>query len=181
MFKTPVFPNLPVLVVDDSPFARRTIRGMLETVGMRHVVEAGDGNDALVRLSQFKPAMIILDWNLPIVDAAGVLDVLRDPRASTETTIPVIVMTASPTRRLINEALKREVRHVLKKPFGPKMLWQRISTFFDEDPRNVGDVGLNALLPADDGAKARAAAKKGKAGRGAVNIGALARSPATSN
>lgn len=181
MFKTPVFPNLPVLVVDDSPFARRTIRGMLETVGMRHVIEATDGNDALLRLSQFKPALIVLDWNLPILDAAGVLDVLRDPRASTETSIPVIVMTASPTRRLINEASKREVRHVLKKPFGPKMLWQRIATFFDEDPRNVGDVGQNALLPMPEVPKGRAAGKGAKAGRGALHLAALARSASSSH
>jgi two-component system, chemotaxis family, chemotaxis protein CheY len=155
MFKPPTFPNVPVLVVDDSAFARRILRGMLETVGMRHVIEAVDGGDALDRLSKFKPSLIILDWVLPVLDAKDVLDVLRDPRASTETRIPVIIMTAHPTRRLINEAARREVRHVLKKPFGPKMLWQRISTFFDEDPQNVADASPVALLAGggDDGSR----------------------------
>ncbi len=146
MFKTPVFPNLPVLVVDDSPFARKIVRSMLEPVGIRQVVEAGDGGDALQRLAQFKPSLIILDWNLPVLGAKGVLDVLRDPKASSETDVPVIVMSASPTRRLINDAAERNVRHVLKKPFAPKALWQRIATFFDEDPSNLVDTAPQALL-----------------------------------
>lgn len=146
MFKTPVFPNLPVLVVDDSPFARKIVRSMLEPVGIRQVVEAADGGDALQRLSKFKPALIILDWNLPVLGAKGVLDVLRDPTASSETDVPVIVMSAWPTRRLVADAGVRNVRHVLKKPFAPKALWQRIATFFDEDPSNLTDNAPQALL-----------------------------------
>ncbi|MHB2166364.1 response regulator [Alsobacter sp. R-9] len=146
MFKTPVFPNVPVLVVDDSPFARRILRSMLEPVGIRQIYEASDGGDALQRLAQFKPALIILDWNLPVLNAKGVLDVLRDPKTSSETDVPVIVMSASPTRRIINEASERNVKHVLKKPFAPKALWQRMATFFDEDPTNLFDQAPQALL-----------------------------------
>lgn len=146
MLKAPVFPNVPVLLVDDSAFARRILRGMLETVGMRHVIEAQDGGDALDRLSKFKPSLIILDWTLPVLGAKEVLDVLRDPRASTETHIPVIVMTGHPTRRMVNEAAKRQVKHVLKKPFGPKVLWQRLATFFDPQAGELEDIAPDALL-----------------------------------
>lgn len=146
MFKSPVFPNVPVLLVDDSAFARRILRGMLETVGMRHVIEAVDGGDALDRMSKFKPSLIILDWNLPVLGAKEVLDVLRDPRASTETHVPVIIMTGHPTRRMVNEAAKRQVKHVLRKPFGPKMLWQRLATFFDSESADLEDMAPNALL-----------------------------------
>lgn len=149
MPKPPVFPNLPVLLVDDSSFARRIIRNMLEPVGIRHIIEAPDGAEALQRLTQFKPGLIVLDWNLPVLSAYDLLAILRDPGASTETAVPVIVVTASPTRRLIDQAARRDVQHVLRKPFGPKMLWQRISCFYDQlDP--VLDVrsGLDApLLP----------------------------------
>ena len=146
MFKAPTFPNVPVLLVDDSPFARRILRGMLETVGMRHVIEAVDGGDALDRLSKFKPSLIILDWTLPVLGAKDVLDVLRDPRASTETQVPVIIITGHPTRRMVNEAAKRNVKHVLKKPFGPKVLWQRLATFFDPESGDLEDIGPDALL-----------------------------------
>lgn len=149
MLKPPVFPNLPVLLVDDSSFARRIIRNMLEPVGIRHVIEAPDGAEALQRLTQFKPGLIVLDWNLPVLSAFDLLAILRDPSASTETAVPVIVVTASPTRRLIDQAARRDVQHVLRKPFGPKTLWQRIACFYDQlDPVLDVRTGLDApLLP----------------------------------
>jgi two-component system, chemotaxis family, chemotaxis protein CheY len=132
MHKPPAFPNLPVLVVDDSPFARRIIRGMLEPVGIRHVIEAPDGAEALQRLTQFKPGLIVLDWNLPVLSAYDLLSVLRDPSRSAETAIPVIVVTSAPTRGVIEKAAQRDVIHVLRKPFAPKALWQRIACFYNQ-------------------------------------------------
>ncbi len=90
-----------------------------------------------------------------MLGAKGVLDILRDPKASSETDVPVIVMSASPTRRLVNDAAERNVKHVLKKPFAPKALWQRIATYFDEDPANVFDTAPQALLGLRQEAKAR--------------------------
>ena len=50
---------------------------MLEQCGLRQVVEAADGADALTRLSQFRPGLIILDWNIPIIDGPGLIDLIR--------------------------------------------------------------------------------------------------------
>jgi two-component system, chemotaxis family, chemotaxis protein CheY len=147
MHKPPVFPNLPVLVVDDSPFARKIIRSMLEPVGIRHVIEAPDGAEALHRLTQFKPGLIVLDWNLPVLSAYDLLSVLRDPSRSAETTIPVIVVTSSPTRGVIEKAAQRDVIHVLRKPFAPKALWQRIACFYSRlDPVVDVRAGLESPL-----------------------------------
>ncbi|MFO1152015.1 MAG: response regulator [Alsobacter sp.] len=135
MHKQPVFPNLPVLVVDDSPFARKIIRSMLEPVGIRQIIEAPDGAEALQRLTQFRPGLIVLDWNLPVFSAFDLLSVLRDPARSAETAIPVIVVTSAPTRGVIERAAQRDVIHVLRKPFAPKALWQRIACFYNQlDP-----------------------------------------------
>jgi two-component system, chemotaxis family, chemotaxis protein CheY len=149
MLKPPVFPNLPVLLVDDSAFARRIIRNMLEPVGIRHIIEAPDGAEALQRLTQFKPGLIVLDWHLPVLSAFDLLSILRDPGSSTETAVPVIVVTAAPTRRVIDQAAQRDVTHVLRKPFGPKTLWQRISCFYDQlEPVVDVRAGLDTpLLP----------------------------------
>ena len=129
MFKNPVFPNVPVLLVEESVFVRRTVRGMLEQSGLRHVIEADDGTDALTRLTQFKPAMILLDWEISGVPAAQILALLRDPNRSTETCVPVIIMSATPTRKLVDIAAESNVRHILRKPVSPKALWQRIADF----------------------------------------------------
>jgi len=129
MFKNPVFPNFPILLVEESIFARQTVRGMLEQSGLRHVIEAEDGTDALNRLTQFKPSLILLDWEVSGISAAQILGLLRDPSRSTETCVPVIIMSATPTRKLVDLAAESNVRHILRKPFSPKALWQRISDF----------------------------------------------------
>ena len=129
MFKNPVFPNVPILLVEESVFVRRTVRSLLEQSGLRHVIEAEDGTDALNRLTQFKPSLILLDWEVSGVSAAQILGLLRDPSRSTETCVPVIIMSATPTRKLVEIAAENNVRHILRKPFSPKALWQRIAEF----------------------------------------------------
>src|SRR6476659_10443678 len=77
MLKPPAFPNLPVLLIDDSAFARRILRSMLEPVGLREIIEAGDAEEALKRLSKVKPSLSLLDWNLPNISARELLAILR--------------------------------------------------------------------------------------------------------
>lgn len=148
MFKTPSFPNIPVLLVDDSAFVRRMVRGMLEPVNLRYVIECRDGAEALLRLTQFRPGLIILDWNLPILSAMDILDVLRDPSRSNDADVPVIVMTSTPTQRTLAQAAARNVKTVLRKPFAPKALWQRIEHFYAPDaPQITSNEGGGLLSP----------------------------------
>jgi two-component system chemotaxis response regulator CheY len=146
MFKTPSFPNIPVLLVDDSAFVRRMVRGMLEPVNLRYVIECRDGAEALLRLTQFRPGLIILDWNLPILSAIDILDVLRDPARSNDADVPVIVMTSTPTQRTLAQAAARNVRTVLRKPFAPKALWQRIEHFYAPDAPQIAHKDGGGLL-----------------------------------
>ena len=152
MHKLPVFPNLPVLLVDGNSYSRRIVKGMLELAGIKHVIDAPDGGDALQKLTQFKPGLIILDWDAPMLSAYDLLTILRDPDASTETAVPVIVMAVAPTRRVVEQAAEHGIHHLLRKPFAPKALWQRIAVFYESlDP--VVDVSPQVdtpLLPDPD-------------------------------
>jgi CheY-like chemotaxis protein len=132
MIKAPLYSSVTVLVADESPFVRRIVRNMLLSVGMRHVVEASTGYEALERLGEIKPGLIIMQWELPEFSTVEILDILRDPSRVRETSVPVIVTTERPTRRVVDSAAERQVHHVLRKPFSPKMLWERIGHFFDD-------------------------------------------------
>src|SRR5258707_3110195 len=57
----------PILMVDDDDVGRRQMRAALEQQGWS-VIEAGDGRDALARLSEAQPAVIILDLMMPQMD-----------------------------------------------------------------------------------------------------------------
>lgn len=65
-----------VLVVDDSPVIRKVARRILEKMDLG-VVEAADGQAALSSCASQMPKLILLDWNMPVLDGFGFLRELR--------------------------------------------------------------------------------------------------------
>jgi two-component system chemotaxis response regulator CheB len=70
-----------VLVVDDSAFARKVLREMLERSGLEVVGIAHDGLEALEKIALLKPDVITLDLVMPNLDGIGVLRALPKERA----------------------------------------------------------------------------------------------------
>ena len=81
-----------VLVVDDTPEARRLIRRILQSQGDFEIFEATNGREALELVNKEHPDLMILDLMMPEVDGFAVLDALRSKPETAN--IPVIVATA---------------------------------------------------------------------------------------
>jgi threonine synthase len=81
-----------VLVVDDTPEARRLIRRILQSQGDFEIFEATNGREAIELANQEHPDLIILDLMMPEVDGFAALDELRSKPLTAN--IPVIVATA---------------------------------------------------------------------------------------
>ncbi|HPH97614.1 MAG TPA: pyridoxal-phosphate dependent enzyme [Anaerolineaceae bacterium] len=81
-----------ILIVDDSPDARRLTRRILQSQGEYQFFEAADGRDALKLVASEHPDLIILDLMMPEMDGFAVLDALKTNPDTAE--IPVIVSTA---------------------------------------------------------------------------------------
>jgi DNA-binding response OmpR family regulator len=102
-----------ILVVDDDPDLRDEIALVLSHAGY-DVVAVGDGGEALDWLHRepARPAVILLDWMMPIVDGLAFLTGhASDPRS---VGVPVIVITAFSDTADIPHLC---VDHVLQKPF----------------------------------------------------------------
>ena len=99
-----------VLVVDDEPLIRWSVRARLEEDGLR-VLEAGDGKAAVLAMAE-APDCILLDMRLP--DAHG-LDLLETARRELPDT-PVLMMTGERAVELAVEAMRRGAAHYLSKP-----------------------------------------------------------------
>jgi CheY-like chemotaxis protein len=82
--------NAPILVVDDDPSILMTVSDILEFEGYP-VATAANGAEALVRLEQLNPAMVILDMRMPILDGWGFARILRERGVN----LPILVMTAA--------------------------------------------------------------------------------------
>jgi len=81
-----------IVVVDDSPEARRLIRRILQSQGDFEIFEATDGREAIEIVNKEHPDLVILDLMMPEVDGFAVLDALRSKPDTVN--IPVIVATA---------------------------------------------------------------------------------------
>ncbi|SDQ60567.1 response regulator transcription factor [Thermostaphylospora chromogena] len=77
-----------ILVVDDEPKIRMTVRGYLEADGFE-VLEAADGPSGLASVLRDQPDLVVLDVMLPGLDG---FEVLRRIRATSQ--VPVILLTA---------------------------------------------------------------------------------------
>jgi two-component system, NarL family, invasion response regulator UvrY len=65
---------MKILLVDDHVIVRSGLRGLLTSVAGSQITEAGNGKDALQRLRQDRPDLVVLDLNLPGI---GGLELLR--------------------------------------------------------------------------------------------------------
>ena len=110
MIATPTFPDLSALVVDESLYIRRIVRDMLMRVGIKRVLEAPDGAEALGVLAESKPDLTIIDWDLAILSGEEFIRLARTPATSPSPTVPIILMLAQP-RRNVGDRARRQRDH----------------------------------------------------------------------
>ncbi|MGZ3419041.1 MAG: response regulator [Polyangiales bacterium] len=99
-------------MVDDDASIRMMFARTLKSIGT--IEEAKDGAEALKLLAQKRYDLLLLDWNMPIVDGPAVLKALEKPGLNRET--PIIVITADPSDRARVEALRQGAVFFLNKP-----------------------------------------------------------------
>ena len=108
-----------VLVVEDSTTTRKVISIALSQNGYE-IIEAGDGLEALSKLNEATPDLILLDIILPIMDGYKILSIIRENSEFEK--IPVIMLTSKDG---IISKVKGKVAGsaaYLTKPFDPAQL-----------------------------------------------------------
>ena len=100
----------PVLVVDDDAHIRGMVCDLLALHGYQ-VVEAVNGHDALAKLVEFTPALILLDSMMPGMDGITFAQKLREQEVSYR----LVAFSASGTARAFAERI--QAVGYLEKPF----------------------------------------------------------------
>jgi len=112
-----------VLVVDDESAIREMIRFALSRAGM-NVRCAVDGLDALNKISDEKPDILLLDWMMPGMSG---LELTRRLRRNSQTAeIPIIMLTAKVSEDDKVAGLNAGTDDYIIKPFSPRELVARI-------------------------------------------------------
>jgi len=113
-----------LLVVDDTPVIRDIIAGILEPLGLRTILQAGDGEEAWQKLTFGKVDIVVADWLMPGING---LDLLRKMRQDVRLAeIPFIMITGVPDKQMVVEALKLKVTDYMAKPIDGSVLKQKI-------------------------------------------------------
>ena len=110
-----------VLVVDDEPRMIRFIRMNLELEGY-HVVEAGNGIEALDQVRKHMPDLVIMDIMMPKMDGFETLHLLREI-----STVPVILLTVKGEEEDRIRGLELGADDYVTKPFSPRELISRVN------------------------------------------------------
>lgn len=129
-----------VLVVDDEPYMRKVVRALLMSIGVRTIYEAPDGPTGLESIRNLAPDVVILDWQMPGLDGAGFVRMVRSPETFPYPNVPIIMLTGHGERKRVVEAIQIGVNEFLLKPVSSKALHSRIVAVLTQ-PRPVVQTG----------------------------------------
>ena len=118
-----------ILVVEDSPMTRSLIVSSLEEIGDFTVIEAANGFQALRKLPEVTPDLVITDINMPDING---LEVVRFVKQSENFKhIPVIIVTTEGRDVDRERGLRLGADRYLIKPFEPEDLQRFVQELLD--------------------------------------------------
>jgi len=137
--------GLNILVVDGNSYMRRLTRTMLVNLGAQSVIEAADGLAALEAIRNNDPDIMVIDWDMPILDGMEVMRIVRSPGVFPRPNLPIIMLTNRSQRSSVMEAMRNGVHEFLLKPTSPKALRDRLMSIVGR-PRKMMKLG-NYYVP----------------------------------
>jgi two-component system, cell cycle response regulator DivK len=123
-----------ILVVEDNEKNRKLVRDLLTVKGYR-VVEVETGEDGVRIAREQRPALVLMDIQLPGIDG---IEALRQLRADGETAaIPVIAVTASAMNRDRQTILAAGFDGYQAKPISVRPFLELVREVLDRPPRSA--------------------------------------------
>lgn len=115
-----------ILVVDDSPTVRKLISGKLEKCG-HEVICAVDGMDALAKVNDAVPDLVLLDITMPRMDGYQVCKLLRGNEMTKD--VPVVMISGKDGFFDKVRGKMAGTTNYITKPFGPETLMKTINEY----------------------------------------------------
>jgi two-component system, chemotaxis family, chemotaxis protein CheY len=132
--------SLGVLVVDDNQYMRKVIRNLLVNVGVKNVFEAADGIAGLDAIRTVAPDIVVLDWEMPLLNGAELVRIVRSPGVFPIPDVPIIMLSGHGERWRVIEAVRLGVNEYLVKPVSAQALLDRIMSILAK-PRPIVQMG----------------------------------------
>ena len=117
-----------ILVVDDSGIMLRNIKRWLED--KYQIILANSGAMAIKYLATNRPDLVLLDYEMPVIDGSQVLQMIRTETEFCD--IPVIFLTGKNDKESIMKVLELKPEGYLLKSMEPAKIIQEIDSFFEK-------------------------------------------------
>ncbi|MCJ2179672.1 response regulator [Novosphingobium album (ex Hu et al. 2023)] len=111
------------LIVDDSRMIRNFLRSSLESLDF-DVREAANGREAIDRCEEAMPDLILLDWNMPIMDGLEFIKLLRQGGHTSQP--KVVFCTTENDSEHIRTAIEAGADEYVMKPFDHETLHMKL-------------------------------------------------------
>jgi CheY-like chemotaxis protein len=155
--------TIKILVVDDHHHMRKVVRTMLAALGVRSIYEASDGATGLDAVLKLCPDVVIVDWDMPVIDGLQFTQMVRSPDKFPNPDVPIILLTGHGEQWRVKEAARFGVHEFLLKPVSTKALLDRIVAVLERPrpmmrfdgcyvpvPRRLVVLDANSGEPEDD-------------------------------
>lgn len=114
---------LTVLIADDEPHIRHLVGSKLKSAGF-NVLVATNGGDCLTMAQTQRPALIVTDFQMPVLSG---FDMSRQLSQDPDTAhIPIILLTARGHKLTEGELSQTGIRLLMDKPFSPNDLVAKV-------------------------------------------------------
>ncbi len=103
--------SLRIIIADDEAVIRMGLRAMLRSLGHKVVATARTGAEAIEKVRQFQPDLLLLDIKMPEMDGLTAARMLSE-----EAPLPIVMLTAYSQKELVEQAVESLVMGYLVKP-----------------------------------------------------------------
>jgi len=125
---------MKILLVDDSRTIRNIQKNVFKQIGHTDITEAADGVEALQRIGEARPDLVLIDWNMPNMDGITLVRKIR----ATDKGLVLIMCTTEAEKSRVLEAIKAGVNNYVVKPFTSDTLAEKVTTTMSKAGVPVG-------------------------------------------
>jgi two-component system chemotaxis response regulator CheY len=119
---------------------RKVTKTILAAIGIPTVMEAEDGVAGYEMARSKVPDLMIIDWQMPLVDGPQLIRMIRSPQEYLLRDIPVIMLTAHSDTSKVVESARIGANEFIRKPVSIKTLRDRIVSIIT-DARPMVQIG----------------------------------------
>jgi two-component system chemotaxis response regulator CheY len=138
---------LKVLVIDDEHYMRKVTRTILTAIGIRTILEAPDAMAGLELARAQLPNLLIIDWEMPVIDGSQLVRMIRTPGEFPTPDVPIIILSAHSDHWRVVESARIGANEFVRKPVSIKTLEDRILALVNRPRPTVKLEGYYGPMP----------------------------------